>query len=239
MAAVIEEDEARAHGGDEVGAGAMGVDGVPPGFSVAVDGAAAADGNVLGVGCAEERLQGALAQLLHFGIVGFVLAAEQGRARIDFEGDVTLEHDRSGEEGPRRQAHGAAAFGRAGVDSALNGVRIFGDAIALGAIGRYVTDARGVRESAAHGQRRQKEGAKDAAQKGSRGNEIDGLRHEGLHFLKACIARVVRRPGRKHPSGAEAHESFYAVCGTAEAVPFQNRFKLPHCTMQWAVYAYE
>jgi len=102
---------------------------------------------------------------------------------------VAFEHDGSGEEGPGFEDNNATALGRAGVDGALDGVRIFGDAVTLRAVGCYVADARGVGVRAGGGQRGEKEYAEGSARRNLRRDEIGGLRHQGLHFLKAGITQ--------------------------------------------------
>src|ERR1700689_556677 len=82
----------------------------PPGLTRAVDGAAAADSDILSICSPDQWLHSILAHLLHSRIIAFVLAPQQSCSRIDLQGDATLQHDRSGEIRARGQLHHSAAL---------------------------------------------------------------------------------------------------------------------------------
>ena len=68
----------------------MGVYLRPPGLTCAVDGAAAADSDILGIGSADQRLYRILTHLPYGGIIALVPAPQQSCSWVDFEGDATL-----------------------------------------------------------------------------------------------------------------------------------------------------
>lgn len=177
---VVEDDEA---GAGIFAAEKTGVfcaaDGVPPGFAVAVDGAAAGEGDVFGVGAGEEGAVAGGAELDLPGVVAVVGRAKEGGAFGDVEGDVALEVEGGGDEGAAGEHNSSAAGFGAGIDGGLDGGCVLGDAVGLGAVGVGVADPEGG--------------------EGRKGGEEEGERGEALHgSLRAgCVLEgIVRESGR-------------------------------------------
>lgn len=89
----------------------------------AVDHAGAGDGNILGVGGADEDLGG---------LVGGIGARENARAGREVEGDAGLERERAGEQhATGGHDNSAAAGGVGGVDSGLERGAVVSNAVEL------------------------------------------------------------------------------------------------------------
>ncbi len=140
VVAVVDE---HAHGAGVVGAEDAGVldafDVVPPDLSLAVDGAASGDGDVVGVEDVEERLDRGLAHEGGGVKVGAVGGAEEHGTGFDIEDDAGFELERAGDELAVSELDGAL-FGGAGVDRFLYRGGVLGGAVALGAEGADVAD---------------------------------------------------------------------------------------------------
>ena len=133
--AVVEDDEAgtgvvRPH--DAVVLDGAGFE--PPTFAVSVDGSFSGNGEIGGVGGADEGLVAGGAKLGDGGIVSVIGGAEEGGTFVEMEVDVALEDDGSADVGTSGEEDCASSFEFAGVNCGLNRVGILGDAIGLGAV---------------------------------------------------------------------------------------------------------
>ena len=118
VAAVGKADQARARDRQAV----LAV-GAPPEAALPVDHAAPGDGDVFQ---AVARHEGSIGLLLHAlptvggdGVIGGVLAAKQGCAGFQVQGDVVAKEERSGQVAPGGNGHRAASAFGAGVDGGL------------------------------------------------------------------------------------------------------------------------
>ena len=142
--AVVEDDEAgtrvvRPHD-------AMILDGAglqPPAFTVAIDDSLSSDGEIGGVGGADEGLVAGSAELGDFGIVGVIGGAEEGGSLVEMEIDVAFEDDGGADVGSGGEKDSASSFGCAGVNCGLNRVSILGNAVGFGTVGTDVAGGGG------------------------------------------------------------------------------------------------
>ncbi len=118
FAAVGETNQARARVGKRIL-----MFGAPPGITLPIDCPAPGDGDVFQPAACQQRgigeLFNAFPAVGDDGVVSRVLAAEQGSARVEVQGDVIAEKERPGQVPPSRQVDGTAPARGAGIDGGL------------------------------------------------------------------------------------------------------------------------
>ena len=115
----------------------------PPACAVAVNHAAARDGDVLGVVRAHQRLASWRAEDLDLRIIVVVGRAQQHSALLNLQRDIALQHHRPAQKRPAAQPYCPAARARASIHRRLDRLGVLGHPVRLCTIHPRIAELRG------------------------------------------------------------------------------------------------